>query len=341
MTARKDDTTRESVQAAWIVITILTLISTWYVYLNVIQLNPDMRINLTKQILSGEAEPPYQYRIFKPLAAKIIETALTPLLYDNKYVSKPVLVGHVVSYGLLSLAAFFGIYTLLYLFLRTLFSRSSTALMGILLFQAVVPLSIQHGFYMEGDFITVFFYLLGLILMLSRKDAYLPLVIGIATFNREQTIFLVVLYVIYLASQKRLLEKGSLIIVAACVAAFLIVFLGVRAYFGFRESRYTTGWIVSQNTSIEQLNYIIPLWLAEVFGLAVLCLMAFRKSNTFFKVSFLSLGLYTLLFFLTGSMDELAKFLPAYLILIPMALQTITGEYVGKGMEHTAQKDSP
>jgi len=42
----------------------------------------------------------------------------------------------------------------------------------------------------------------------------------------------------------------------------------------------------------------------------------------------MSLTVYGVLFFFNGNMWELAKFLPAYLILIPMSLQTLTGEYI-------------
>ncbi|GAB4456985.1 MAG: hypothetical protein OHK0041_21910 [Anaerolineales bacterium] len=38
--------------------------------------------------------------------------------------------------------------------------------------------------------------------------------------------------------------------------------------------------------------------------------------------------IYIAFFFINGNLWELAKFLPAYLILIPMSLQTLTGEII-------------
>ncbi len=186
---------------------------------------------------------------------------------------------------------------------------------------------------MIGDFIAVFFYLLFFDLMRDRKDIFLPLVVGIGALNREQMIFVVIFYLAYLISQRSILKNRSISIVAACIAAFLVVFFGIRFYFGFEPSQYTIGLHIARNTNLYNLfRAIIPLWLTEVAGLAALCTLAFKRSNTFFKLSFLGLGLYTLVFFLNGNLWELAKFLPAFLIMIPMSLQVLTGEFVDEAM---------
>ncbi len=190
---------------------------------------------------------------------------------------------------------------------------------------------------MEGDFITLLFYVVGLNLILCRKDAYLPLVIGLGTFNREQMIFLVVFYAVHLISQQELFDKRNILVVSSCVGAYLAVFLGLRLYFGFKAGGHTMSVHIARNTDwYHVLRFILPLWLAEVAGFVVLCALAFKKTNTFFKLSFLSLGLYGLLFFLSGNLWELAKFLPAFLIMIPMSLQILTGEFADEKVRGVA-----
>jgi hypothetical protein len=56
--------------------------------------------------------------------------------------------------------------------------------------------------------------------------------------------------------------------------------------------------------------------------------LAFKRSIRYFKLAFLSLGVYGALFFVNGNLWEMAKFLPAFIIMIPMGLQTLTGQYI-------------
>jgi len=277
------------------------------------------RIGFEREIYSNNSEPPYQYRILQPWLARILQIPLSTLGYSPEQL-------HVVSHSLVILFVFISIYYLFALYLAMLFSET-TVVIGLLLFQACVPLSIS-GFYMDGDFFTVLFYLISLILLLRKKDAFLPFVILLSTMNREQTIFIVLLYGIYLYSQNELFGKrlGTLIL---CVATYLLVYWGIRLGFGLRSTQYTVLLHLANNTNLPNLvGQILPLWTAEVFGLVILSFMAYRKSNRFFKLSFISLTLYFSLFFINGNLWELGKFLPAFLIMIPISLQILAGEFI-------------
>ena len=299
----------------FLVIIFLTLISTWYIYSNVIYPNVNRRITFAESILSGDVEAPYQYRILKPILAKGIEFAISPIfLSDRKQ--------HVVSHTTIALVCFLFMYSLFYAYLRKFFSQK-TSLIGIMLLQIVVPLSVT-GYFMIGDFLNVLFYIIGLNLIVYQKDKYLPTLMAIATANRVQIIFLIVFYIAYLISQRRL-RRGIPIILFSSVA-FLIVFLGTRLYFGFKPNSYTIASHIIMNTDSRRLLDILALWTAELGVLSLCSIIGYRRSDIFFKLSLLSLLLYTTLFFLKGSITELAKFLPAFLVLIPMSLQVITGE---------------
>lgn len=304
-----------------ILITMLALISTWYVVKTVILPHIGARIDLADAVLAGQAEPPYQYRVLKPLAGRGLETLLAPLIGNGR-------LRHVVSYSLITLAAFASAFSAFYLYLRKFFSRNA-ALIGLLLLQVVVPLSVT-GYYMEGDFIALALYALGLYLMVSDNDIYLPAVVGLAALNREQSVFLVLLYALYLVGRRQAQGK-KLVILASCFAVWFAAVLGTRLYFGFRPTRYTVAVHIAHNTDLGTLaRSIVPLWIAEVASSVALCVLAFPRSGLFFQLSFLSLIPYAALFFLNGNLWELAKFLPAFLVLIPMGLQVLAGEYIEK-----------
>lgn len=311
-----------------ILIITLALISTWYVLNRVILPNVSVRIQFSDNILSGQMEPPYQYRVLLPYITNLLQILISPLIHSAGK-------QHVLAYSTILFLIFLGIYYLFYKFLRNFFTRK-TAIIGILLLQAVIPLSVT-GYFIEGDFIALFFYLLGFNIIIQRKDVLLPVVIGIATFNREQIVFLIVFYVIYLISQQKIFDRKKILIVAVCFSVFLSVFFGTRLFYGFKPTQYTIGLHIAYNTDVGKLILsIIPLWFAEVVGLTILCTFAFRRSNLFFKLSFLSLGSYTALFFVKGNMWELAKFLPAFIILIPMSLQILCGEFVNETLDESS-----
>jgi len=304
-----------------ILIAMLILISTCYTFKVVIFHNINARIKHANAILSGQMDPPYQYRILKPLAGRILETLLTPLINNDRW-------RHALSYLLITFAAFMGSFSFFYLYLRKFFSHNAS-IIGLLFLQAVIPLSVT-GYYMEGDFITLGFYASGLYLMVCNKDIYLPMVIGFATLNREQSVFFVLLYALYLFSRRQASGKKLMILVSCFVVWFAVV-IGTRLYFGFKASHHTVSLHIAHNIDPGTLvKFIIPLWIAEVASSVALCLLAFPKSNLFLRLSFLGLILYTVLFFLTGNMWELAKFLPAFLVMIPMGLQVLAGEYIEK-----------
>jgi len=302
-----------------ILILMLTAISSLFVIQQVVLPHIDKRMQFERDTLAGNMQPPYQYRILKPLIAGAIQSVVSPVIQSRR-------IRHLFAYSAIAIITFFTVYYLFYIYLRNYFS-DKTSTMGLLLLQAVIPLAVT-GFYMIDDFMTLLFFILGFLIFLHDKDRYLPLLIAISAFNREQTVFLIIFYIIFKYSQGRLLHRKSILVILTSTLSFLIVYAGIRVYFGFRPSEYSIPLQVARNLEPGNLfGKIIPLWLAEVAGFFILSVFSFRKANRFFRISFLLLGLYLFLFFLKGNLWEMAKFLPAYIILIPMSLMILTGEY--------------
>jgi len=304
-------------KAAGLLLATLTLSSTWYVFKHVIQPHVVARRTFVDQVLGGTAEAPYQYRVLHPLLGHGLESAL-PSAFGDEW-------RHCAAYGLVMLVCFAGIYGFFHAWLRMLFTPA-TALLGSVMLALPLPLAVT-GHIVEGDFVTLLVFSLGFWLMATGREVWLPLLVGLGTLNREQTAYLIVFFAASLAARRSLGGRREQALLAASVMAFLAVFLGVRAFYGPRPNPYGVAFNVAHNMSPRNLREAIaPLWLAEVVGPAVLAGMAFRRTTTFLRLGFLALGPYLVLFVLNGLLIEMAKFLPAFLVLIPMALQTLTGE---------------
>ncbi len=307
----------KSVNPVYFVILLLTLVSYQIICEKTIFPDVPKRIEIQNSILSDTMEPPYQYRIMKPYLGYFLQKITTLFITD------PVKV-HTLSYQIIILIVFAGIYFLFYKFLN-LFYPDNICILGLLLLQVVIPLGIT-SIWEDGDYYTLLFYLIGLNLIFRNKSYYLPLIIFIGITNRDQIIFLLAFYAAYLYAENKLFQKKSLVIIFSSVILWIIGYFGLRLIFGFKTSVYT----VKHNTStnIVEMGEIFSLWICMVSVYVILCIKSFKQSSKFFKASFIFLIVYVILFFFNGILTQLAKFLPAYLIFIPMSLQVLTNNYI-------------
>ena len=229
---------------------------------------------------------------------------------------------HVISFHIIIFIVFLGIFSLMYFYLRMFFSVNA-CMIGLLLLQIVIPLGIT-SIWEEGDYITLLFYLIGFNLMFRSKENLLPVVILIGVLNRDQIIYILAFYVAFLVGEKRLFAKKGIAVILLSLAAYFISYYSMRLYFGFKINYYVTE--IQTSTNIGHWPAILGLWVEQVFVYVILCIISYKKSSTFFRLSLLSLILYVVIFFFNSILSQVAKILPAYLILIPMSLQTLTGE---------------
>lgn len=315
----------------YLVIILLTLTSSQFIYYYLIYCGPSrndeeaarligyqkQRLEIQTQILSGEAPAHLQYRVFKPAATKILQVILSPLIKD------PVR-NHINSSRILIYLTFLLIYYFFSKFLRLYYSPEIT-IIGLLLLWAIIPLSIEpNPTWAEGNFYNLLFFAIGMYLMFKNREHYLPILFVFGSLNREQFLFFNVLYATYLISEKRLFRKKGITILTVNFIIWLSVYLGLRFYFGFKPNYSTISFEIHNN--IVNWWHISQVWIEEVFIFLILCVLIYRRCNKFFEYSFVSLGLFIILFFMNGHMNELSKFLPAYLIMIPMALRIFAEE---------------
>ena len=98
---------------------------------------PDIpqRMKIEASILGGTMEPPYQYRVMKPVIGNLLQSVLSPFMKDE-------VLRHAFSYQLMIFFVFLGVYFLFFKFLRNFFTEN-TCILGLLLLQVVIPLGIS------------------------------------------------------------------------------------------------------------------------------------------------------------------------------------------------------
>lgn len=299
----------------------LALLCAWFVVNRSLYPDVPQRMAWTDEVFAGTREAPYQYRVLEHLLGVGFGALLSPVVASER-------LRYFLGFALVDLVAFAAIFWLLHAWLRARFSRLAT-LLGMALFAAVVPLTVTGV--VEGDYLTVAAYLAAFVLMDRGRDWAVPLVVLVAALGREQAIFVVAFHGLKLLAEERAFAPRGVALGAAGVVAWAVPYFGVRWWFGLKESPYTVAAHVANNTDLGNLVYAIgPLWLALVGGLVVLAALGWRASDRVARWWALALVPYTVLFFFLGNLWELAKYLPAVLVLLPVALRAVAPDPAGR-----------
>lgn len=283
---------------------------------------PDVpqRMKIQESVLSGTAEPPYQNGVMTSYLGNFIQDLISPFIED------PVK-RHAVSYQILLLLIFPAVFVFFYRFLRRFFSEAAS-IGGLLMLQAVFLPAISN-IREEADFMNLMFCLIGLDLIFSRKDKYLPVVIAVGVFNSPRIIFLLMFYFAHMFYEGRLRDRKAYITVIACVVLWAGGYILVYNIFGFGET-VSSLW---QNLTASSSKTTQEMWIALISVFAILSIASYLKSSKFFRASLLMLIPYAAAYFLSEATAHPAQFLPAFLVMIPMSLQLLFGEYTGSETE--------
>jgi len=256
---------------------------------------------------------PFRYSILIPATGYILQKLIKPFAGTQAR-------SYIYSYDLINFFGFLLLFSLFYIFLKIFFSVI-TSLLGLFLFLAVIPLSVS-GIWPEMDIFNFLFYISGFILMFKSKEQFLPLILAVGMLNDKNIIFLIVFYIIYLITSKKLYTKKSFIAIILSILSAATVYGALIWKFGFQSN----GDIFQVSGNIDNISLIMQISIVVAFIFVFLSLKAYKLSSNFFKWSFISVSVYIILFFLFDNMNGFGKFLPAYLILIPMTLQALTSE---------------
>lgn len=290
------------------------LVCGWFVTDRIVFRAFERRIAFEDAVLMGTAEPPYRFRLLWPALGRLGERVVA-LGIDSRHWQ------HCLAFGAMTIAVLVATTVLFHALLHRLFAPA-TALVGTLLLALAVPLSVT-GYWVEDDFFTLLAFVAGMALLVRGRDAWLPPLVAVAALNREQAVFLAVLHAIFAATrtQRRWLP------VLASFAAWGVTFAVVRWSVGAAPTRFTVGRHLAENAdAYHLLRTTLPLWIAQFGVVAALAIASYRTSDRFFRCALLSLVPYIAAFAAFGDLWETAKFLPALVVLLPMAMQTLTAE---------------
>ena len=277
----------------------------------------EMRQELHRLILSNEAQPPYRYRVLYPYATAGLGWALRHTPLSLFYAPANLLDTAQFCVVIVALAA---AYIAFSTFLLEWFSETE-ALLGTVILAALIPSTVT-GYYMDGDFVTLALYALGLLGFVRGRIRWVSLIFLVGGLHRMQLVFLAVLYVAFEAARGRLLERKVVQNTGAYLVIFGIVHYLVRDVRGDAPTDYTAFRHIYGN--LHMLPKIWGLWGSIVAPIAVLALVGFGRKPRFLQYAAVALVPYLAVFPFKGNMWELAKALPIFLILIPMALFTLS-----------------
>ena len=298
------------------------------------------------RMVYGIAFKPYAYRALVPFSIRAtsslipqeIKQAINETVWENKtfklmndnkgrlekYILTEFLIGCIVMY--LGLAGFF--FALRYLF-KTVYEApdklvdltSLAALLGL-------PVMFKYTSFIY-DFSTLFLFTLGLALMARKKWMPFLVVYTLACFNKETTILLTMLFVIYFCcvSITRLAKPSFMKILSAQIVIYLIA----RAILNYFFYDNPGSFLLNIIGILTKHNLKIPPYSIEAFVYLFITLMVLYKWEE--KPLFLKCGLWILpplvllcLFF--GFLDELRDYYEAYPIVLLLMAHTM-GDITG------------
>jgi len=261
----------------------------------------DRRVELHEQALGNRAPAPVQYRVPVFYLAEGLQRAGVP--FD-------------MSYALVRGAFTFLAAVLLHLFLMRWFTPAG-AFMNTLLFFAVLPATYFLYYMQPQDPPNLVFFIAGLWLVRDRRDALFGALLLLSMFNRETTVMLVAVFVLYRHDE---LPLPSLLVRAGIFAAIAAgVYVGLREYFG-AHPYYSEFFIYKDNFTYWQTYAGI----ATAVGVFVVLPWAGLSG----KPKFLARAAGMIPFFMVvhwtvTRMYEPRLFLPLVPVIFPLGLMTL------------------
>lgn len=291
----------------------MATITSFYVYKELVAPFAFERICYELDVLNGQTVSPYLYRPLWPWLSQSFAQFTTQWGWNAE-------LQHKIFHGIWNTAILTWMYYGVFRFF-TLWTKHSTALVGVFVLQALVPLSIS-GYYMEENF----FQLGGVAWMLFAfyKQRWVLLYIGmcILSIHREQSLMIpiwITLSMLHLTAQNKNWLRISGLFIIWCA-----IFMGLRWIRGVHYTPYSMEFHLSYNLDKYHFtHYIAPLWLGQVILPLLLAATQWHKLKPPFKSWLISLIPYYFLFLVFGKWTELDKAMSGYLFMIPPALTWI------------------
>ena len=269
-----------------------------------------------RQVVKGDFTLPMAQRILIPYTVYGIHKVFrVPLDY---------------SYALFRFIFFFISFILFHIYLKKWFD-DKVAMIGTLSLIASLPLTLSNWYCIPTDIPELITFILGAMWIRDNKYKNLFILIPIATFNRETTAALVLLY--FLNGIGR--EKWHILIkrTTAYFLLWFIPYMSLIRIFGFKtwssffgNFRHNCEGLLEIFKSPNPYNhYYFLLYLCGFYW--ILAFRDFRRKDPLLKRSVIIMALYfAYAFLIVGGINEVRMFLPFYVFVIPLGLFSLFRE---------------
>ena len=320
----------------WLKILLYSIISAYIVYQQASHadaISLDIQMERHDRMLNGDSEyfNPWQYRILSALVAEAFARTVQFVMPS---------IDTVKSFLLLRLMQNVLIFFLAGIYFRKLgILNPWLRLSGILILGFCMAHSIFQSDLSINTYFDIIFYLIAAILILEKKYVWIIPVTFVAALNRETSALIPAMLVIPAIDWKnRKIDKKILMIGIASGVAFVIAFVGVRVYFGYRAA---VG--VKEMTSV--LEYIIFNLTFKRMYLQMIGTLAFLPIITILFLGKLSSELrvwfwvmvpiwFIIHFFYSATVESRLFLVPQTLIFVPAFLQIINRWYSENNTPH-------
>lgn len=269
-------------------------------------------------VVDGSAEAPGRYRVLAPMIidATIRATGATPL----------------VVFLIWRLVFIYGALATMHLYLRRWFSETG-ALAGTLALAGLLPLTFTNSWSHPDSMLELLLFTAGCWAIVRGRDAWLAAVVIVSAFNRETSVFLLMVWALHrLVTRPVLAEFGR---VAALGAAWTAIFIGLRVVRGYASYEY---WMLPYNLAVltplpanfdPYVRVSGYMWLVLTVPLFAFAIIAVRRLGwrSYFASALAVASLLMVVGFTISSVIESRIFTPLFPLLLPAAL-------AGLGVEH-------
>ena len=256
-----------------------------------------------KSILEGTYDVPYQYRYLAFLLPELIRRITGLSLQTSEAINR--------ALWLWACALAFHVY------LRRWFGRSG-AIIGVLGFFGAAPLVILQTSFAPSDIPTVFFQILAFIALRNRRYVHLLWIAPIGIMFRETMLYVFPVWVVMFLFEKD--RRAQLPYIIGATLITLIVYGGIRFYFGFRFYDIDT---LPQNLQ-DSRSFIRPLVLFGIFW--IIAWINFKTAPAFLKYASVLVPLVIVAVFLYGYAKDMRLWLPLIPVIFPLGLRFIFSE---------------
>ena len=303
----------------WIFIGIIFSITMVIVYTYFRQVeypNLDGRLKLHMQILNGQAESPYTYRVFVPGLTEGLSFLLKYFFSSD--------IAFWASYLIFDFVAVFFAFLFLFLYLRKFFTYPVT-LISILFAAATIPIALRDHYYQPWSLVELTFFCLGMWLIYEKRYGWLAGLIAISSFNRETTLFLIVAFffaeidLINTWRARRVQIGHSIYWGLLYLVIWGCVFMGLRFFIGYTGSVHTFSELL--NLNLEPLSLVKTIF-NGLFFFGVFwffSMLGWKYAPIYLRNIFWIFPIYLIFVLIWGRWSEVRLLLPMIPVLLPFS----------------------